>query len=326
MQGKLQVGAGDFRRVVFASQPHNQRLDRREQGIAFVLDLGKISIRIVNRPGGIANEIPAMGSIVGISGKISAQGDQGGRSKNRVRGYGLQQNGEMGFAGCTDFGGAIFAVTKENPAIGRGGKNVAGFVRGEPAAAVEIAKGDAAPAKHRIIDGRTGFYPHDDGGIFFDLPVLAQFDVIREAAHQGSLQAGAGHVSGVEAREKEEQHGADDRAADGYGNGGQEKGAMETAIASGIGIDGGKDGSGSAAADFQADESGHAEDQEGNEEDEEISVHSEDRGGEYAGEGQHGKEQTVAIGGGAVQADDGDKEQEMYRGQQDRKENGIGGV
>lgn len=86
----------------------------------------------------------------------------------------------------------------------------------------------------------------------------------------------------------------------------------------------GRDGAGSPSTDFESDEGGHGEGEEGEETAEKIGVDREDCGGEDRGEREHGEERGIAVGSGAIEADDGDKEKEMDRGEKGGIQSGVG--
>ncbi len=147
------------------------------------------------------------------------------------------------------------------------GADHGGIVIGrEPAAAVKIGEGDAAPVDVGSAGGiAIDLDAHDYGGIFFDFADCAESDAVTEAGHQGGLNVDGAHVAGGEARNYEEKRGADDERAHCYKNRGETERAIQFLGERSAGLECGRYGSLRAAADFKRDESGDGQHQKNRE-------------------------------------------------------------
>src|SRR5260370_20835134 len=81
--------------------------------------------------------------------------------------------------------------------------------RGRPAFAVECRKRDASLPQWVVSNRLAGLHAHAYRRILLDLADLTEFHALGEAGHERGIEAGASKVPGIETRQAEKQHAAE---------------------------------------------------------------------------------------------------------------------
>ena len=245
----------------------------------------------------------------------------GGHEKG-VRGYRLEQDrivqgNRIRARGAP--GGAEIV-----PSVARfgGGDRVAALA--VPAAAVESGQGDAAPMDG-VGDRRSALHlnAHDHRGAAFDLADLAELYVLGEAGDKRGLEIEAREKAGVEARQDKEDAGAGNHGAQGNGRRGDAQGGMQAARHGSADLERRRRGALRASPHLEANKGGNRQHQVHEEKDQEGGVHGQNCGGQHGGKAQHGQEQVIARGVGAIQAHDHGKQHEVNGRQKRRKQHTV---